>query len=126
MKGHLANRVQLTNDGHGPYFPAVEDAFGADIDFSTLIKFYGRETRNGESRYSPPVRIGTRRRKIIGNSGHNLPSTSFVERQNLTLCMTNRRFTQLSNVFSKKSENHKHMMAIYAMNYNFAGFTWHC
>ena len=119
LKDRLANRVQLTSDGHKPYLVAVEDAFGADIDFSMLIKLYGRETGNGESRYSPPVCIGARRRKIIGNPDRNLISTSFVERQNLTLRMTNRRFTRLTNAFSKKVENHKHMMAIYAMNYNF-------
>jgi len=84
-----------------------------------LIKIYGRETGKGESRYSPPVCIGARRRKIIGNPDRNLISTSFVERQNLTLRMTNRRFTRLTNAFSKKIENHKHMMAIYTMNYNF-------
>jgi IS1 family transposase len=119
LKGRLANRVQLTSDGHRPYLLAVEDAFGADIDFSMLIKIYGRETGKGESRYSPPVCIGARRRKIIGNPDRNLISTSFVERQNLTLRMTNRRFTRLTNAFSKKIANHKHMMAIYAMNYNF-------
>jgi len=119
LKGRLANRVQLTSDGHRPYLLAVEDAFGADIDFSMLIKLYGRETGKGETRYSPPVCIGARRRKIIGNPDRNLISTSFVERQNLTLRMTNRRFTRLTNAFSKKIENHKHMMAIYAMNYNF-------
>jgi hypothetical protein len=97
----------------------VEDAFGADIDFSMLIKLYGRENGQGEARYSPPVCIGARRRKIIGNPDCNLISTSFIERQNLTLCMTNRRFTRLTNAFSKKIENHKHMMAIYTMNYNF-------
>jgi IS1 family transposase len=119
LKGRLANRVQLTSDGHRPYLLAVEDAFGADIDFSMLIKLYGRETGKGETRYSPPVCIGARRRRIIGNPDRNLISTSFVERQNLTLRMTNRRFTRLTNAFSKKIENHKHMMAIYAMNYNF-------
>jgi IS1 family transposase len=120
LKSRLANRIQLTSDGHRPYLLAVEDAFGADIDFSMLIKLYGRETGKGETRYSPPVCIGARRRKIIGNPDRNLISTSFVERQNLTLRMSNRRFTRLTNAFSKKIENHKHMMAIYTMNYNFA------
>jgi IS1 family transposase len=119
LKGRLANRVQLTSDGHRPYLQAVEDAFGTEIDFSMLVKLYGRETGKGETRYSPPVCIGARRRKIIGNPDRNLISTSFVERQNLTLRMTNRRFTRLTNAFSKKVENHKHMMAIYTMNYNF-------
>jgi IS1 family transposase len=119
LKGRLANRIQLTSDGHRPYLCAVEDAFGADIDYSMLVKLYGRETGKGETRYSPPVCIGARRRKVIGNPDRNLISTSFIERQNLTLRMTNRRFTRLTNAFSKKIENHKHMMAIYTMNYNF-------
>ncbi len=119
LKDRLANRVQLTSDGHRPYLQAVEDAFGSEIDFSMLIKMYGRETGKGETRYSPPVCIGARRRKVIGNPNRDLISTSYVERQNLTLRMTNRRFTRLTNAFSKKLENHKHMMAIYTMNYNF-------
>jgi IS1 family transposase len=120
LKSRLASRVQLTSDGFAPYLVAVEDAFGADIDYAMLVKLYGRETGKAETRYSPPVCIGARRRKKIGNPDRNLVSTSFVERQNLTLRMTNRRFTRLTNAFSKKLENHKHMMAIYAMNYNFA------
>jgi len=119
LKGRLAHRVQLTSDGHRPYLEAVESAFGSEIDYSVLIKMYGRETGKGETRYSPPVCIGARRRKIIGNPDRNLISTSFVERQNLTLRMTNRRFTKLTSAFSNKIENHKHMMAIYTMNYNF-------
>jgi IS1 family transposase len=119
LKGRLANRVQLTSDGHQPYLLAVEDSFGADIDFSMLIKLYGRETGKGEVRYSPPVCIGARRRKIIGNPDPNLISTSYVERQNLTLRMSNRRFTRLTNVYSKKVENHQHMIAISMMHYNF-------
>jgi IS1 family transposase len=119
LKGRLANRVQLTSDGHRPYLHAVESAFGSEIDYSMLIKMYGRETGKGEARYSPPVCIGARRRKIIGNPDRNLISTSFVERQNLTLRMGNRRFTRLTNGFSKKIENHKHMIAIHMMHYNF-------
>lgn len=119
LKERLASRVQLTSDGHRPYLQAIEEHFGSEIDYSMLIKMYGRETGKGEVRYSPPVCIGARRRKIIGNPDRNLISTSFVERQNLTLRMTNRRFTRLTNAFSKKIENHKHMMAIYTMNYNF-------
>lgn len=120
LKDRLANRVQLTSDGHRPYLQAVEDAFGSEIDFSMLIKMYGRETGKGEIRYSPPVCIGARRRKIIGNPDRNLISTSYVERQNLTLRMNNRRFTRLTNAFSKKLENHKHSLALHFFHYNFA------
>jgi hypothetical protein len=93
--------VQLTSDGHSPYLQAVEDAFGSEIDYSMLIKLYGRETGKGEMRYSPPVCIGARRKKKIGNPDHNLISTSFVERQNLTLRMSNRRFTRLTNGYAR-------------------------
>jgi IS1 family transposase len=119
LKERLANRVQLTSDGHSPYLQAVEDAFGSEIDYSMLIKLYGRETGKGEMRYSPPVCIGARRKKKIGNPDRNLISTSFIERQNLTLRMSNRRFTRLTNGYSKKIENHTHMIAISMMHYNF-------
>jgi len=119
LKDRLAHRVQLTSDGHKAYLTAVEDAFGADVDYAMLVKMYGRELVQGEARYSQPVCIGARKRKIIGNPNRSLISTSYVERQNLTLRMTNRRFTRLTNAFSKKIENHKHMIAIYAMHYNF-------
>jgi hypothetical protein len=111
--------VQLTSDGHRPYLQAVEDAFGADIDFAQLVKIYGKEIPQGHARYSPPACIGTRRRKIIGSPDRRLVSTSFVERQNLTLRMSNRRFTRLTNGFSKKLENNKHSLAIHFMHYNF-------
>jgi IS1 family transposase len=117
LKDRLANRVQLTSDGHHPYLRAVKDTFGSEVDFSVLQKIYG--VPDNARRYSPPVCIGAKRRKVIGNPDKNLISTSYVERQNLTLRMTNRRFTRLTSAFSKKIENHKHMMAIYTMNYNF-------
>lgn len=120
LKVRLANRVQLTSDGHRPYLQVVKNIFGDEVDYSMLVKLYGRESSEGERRYSPLVCVGARRKKVIGNPDRNLISTSFAERQNLTLRMTNRRFTRLTNAFSKKIENHKHMMAIYAMNYNFA------
>jgi IS1 family transposase len=118
LAGRLAHRVQLTSDGHTPYLRAVEDSFGADIDYSMLIKLYGKPPGN-ETRYSPPVCIGARKRKIIGNPDRSLVSTSHIERQNLTMRMSMRRFTRLTNGYSKKIENHIHAMAIYVMHYNF-------
>jgi IS1 family transposase len=119
LKGRLANRVQLTSDGHRPYIQAVEDAFGAEIDYAMLVKLYGRQPAEGESRYSQPVCIGARKRKVIGKPDRSLISTSYVERQNLTLRMGNRRFTRLTNAFSKKIENHKHSCALHFFHYNF-------
>lgn len=118
LKDRLAHRIQLTSDGYRPYLEAVEDAFGSEIDYAMLIKMFGKQ-QNFESRYSPPTCIGVRRRKITGKPDRKFISTSFIERQNLTLRMQNRRFTRLTNAFSKKLENHKHMMAIYVMHYNF-------
>jgi IS1 family transposase len=116
----LASRIQLTSDGHRPYLQAVEDAFGSEIDYAQLIKLYGNE--HGpvtEARYSPPVCIGARKKKIVGNPDRGLISTSHIERQNLTIRMNSRRFTRLTNAFSKKLENHKHQVALHFMHYNF-------
>jgi IS1 family transposase len=118
LKGRLKHRVQLTSDGHRPYLEAVEDAFGSEIDYAMLIKLYGKP-QFPDTRYSPPQCIGARKRKISGQPEKKLISTSFVERQNLTLRMTNRRFTRLTNAFSKSLEHHKHSLALYFMNYNF-------
>ncbi|HZM02167.1 MAG TPA: IS1 family transposase [Candidatus Saccharimonadales bacterium] len=116
----LASRVQLTSDGHKAYLQAVEDAFGSEIDYAQLIKLYGNDTRPvQEARYSPPPCIGARKNRISGNPDRALVSTSHIERQNLSIRMGNRRFTRLTNAFSKKIENHKHMLAIYFMHYNF-------
>ncbi|NOS72343.1 MAG: IS1 family transposase [Verrucomicrobia bacterium] len=115
----LAGRVQLTSDGLKAYVEAVEGAFGAEIDYAQLVKLYGNEIGTGEVRYSPPVCTGARKKCIMGSPDKTLISTSHVERQNLTLRMSNRRFTRLTNAFSKKLENHKHAAAIHFMNYNF-------
>ena len=118
LKNRMANRVQLTSDGYRPYREAVEDAFGGDVDYAMLIKLYGKQ-HGFDSRYSPPQCIGVRRRRITGKPVRNLISTSFVERQNMTLRMHNRRFTRLTNAFSKKLENHRHSLALHFMHYNF-------
>ena len=119
LKSRLACRVQLTSDGHRAYLEAVEGAFGSEIDYAMLIRLYGKPLTEMEGRYSPPTCIGTRKRIIIGKPDRNLISTSYVERENLTIRMTNRRFTRLTNAFSKKVENHKHACAINFFHYNF-------
>ncbi|MFC2016925.1 IS1 family transposase [Chloroflexota bacterium] len=119
LQGRLANRVQLTTDGHRAYFTAVEDVFGAEIDYAMLVKLYGAEP-SGEARYSPAKCIGTNHRTVTGYPDPKLISTSFVERQNLTMRMSMRRFTRLTNAFSKKVENLEHTVALHFMYYNFA------
>ena len=101
------------------YIEAVEGAFGGDIDFSQLIKIYGHEREGSKIRYSPPVVTGTDKRKINGNPDIKKVSTSYVERQNLTMRMSMRRFTRLTNGFSKKIENLEHAVALHFMYYNF-------
>ncbi|MGA7675163.1 MAG: IS1 family transposase [Rhizomicrobium sp.] len=114
----LASRVQLTSDGHKPYLEAVEGAFGGDIDYAMLVKIYGAAPE-GQRRYSPAQCQGAVKHRVEGNPDPKYVSTSFVERQNLNIRMGNRRMTRLTNAFSKKAENHAHMMAIYFMHYNF-------
>lgn len=116
VAARLANRVLLTTDGHKPYLSAVEDAFGGDVDYAMLVKIY-RGSGEPETRYSPAKCLGTRCDEITGNPKHI--STSCVERQNLTMRMSMRRFTRLTNAFSKKLENHAAMVALYFMYYNF-------
>lgn len=118
LKSRLANKVQLTSDGHKPYLRAVEDHFGADIDYAMLQKIYGTSPESAKGRYSPAECIGCERKVIEGNPDPKHISTSFAERQNLTMRMHMRRFTRLTNAFSKKFENHAHMVAIYAVFYN--------
>ena len=114
----LASRVQLTSDGHKAYLEAVEGAFGSDIDYAMLVKVYGAAPE-GQRRYSPAICTGAHKHRVKGNPNPKNVSTSFVERQNLSIRMGNRRMTRLTNAFSKKAENHTHMMAIYFMHYNF-------
>ncbi|HVP90003.1 MAG TPA: IS1 family transposase [Terriglobales bacterium] len=118
LASRLANRVQLTTDGHNMYLDAVENAFGVDVDFSQLVKIYG-QTPEGQRRYSPPQCTGTIKTKINGNPDVRKVSTSYVERQNLTMRMNMRRFTRLTNAFSKKAVNLFYAVSLHFMYYNF-------
>lgn len=119
LKDRLANRIQLTTDGHKVYATAIENAFGIDIDYAILNKLYGQDPEP-EKRYSPAKCIGAEKQIIQGNPDKDLISTSFVERQNLTMRMSMRRFTRLTNAFSKKIENLEYAVALHFMYYNFA------
>lgn len=120
LAGRLASRVQLTTDGHKAYLEAVEGAFGAGIDYAQLIKLYGEAPgKSPERKYSPVECIGTRVNTVSGSPDMAAVSTSYVERQNLTMRMSMRRFTRLTNGFSKKLENLGHAVALHFMYYNF-------
>jgi IS1 family transposase len=120
LKSRLANRVQVTTDGHGMYLEAMEHAFGADIDYGMLVKLYGPEVEEGRKRYSPAKCLSATKHVVQGKPNYEAISTSYVERQNLTMRMNMRRFTRLTNAFSKKLENHEYALALYFMHYNFA------
>jgi hypothetical protein len=115
----LANRVQLTTDGHAAYLVGVESGFGSDVDFAQLIKIYGNAPQGPQTRYSPAECIGAEPKPIMGSPDPAPISTSYVERANLSIRMGNRRFTRLTNAFSKKIDNHVYMLALYFAHYNF-------
>lgn len=115
----VASRIQLTSDGHNPYLDAVDGAFGADVDYAQLVKIYGEMEKGPKKRYSSGKCLGSKKKAITGSPDKAHISTSYIERQNLTMRMHNRRMTRLTNAFSKKFENHAHMVAIYSVWYNF-------
>ena len=120
LADRLSNRIQLTSDGHRPYLQAVEDAFGADVDYAVLNKIYANAGgKTAEKRYSPATCTGVKKEAITGNPDMKKASTSYVERNNLTMRMGMRRFTRLTNAFSKKVENHAHSISLHFMYYNF-------
>lgn len=118
LVGRLADRIQLTSDGFSAYLAAVEKAFRGDVDYAQLVKIYGSPS-DGEKRYSPAECIGCERHDIVGYPNPEHISTSYIERANLTMRMGMRRFTRLTNAFSKKIENHTAAVALHMMHYNF-------
>ena len=119
LAGRLANRVQLTSDGHRAYLSAVEDAFGSNVDYAMLVKHYG-DAPEGQRRYSPAVCTGATAMRVTGDPDEAHISTSYVERHNLTIRMAVRRYARLTNAFSKKLSNHVAAFSLFVMYYNFA------
>ena len=120
LASRMANRIQLTSDGHGAYLDAVNGAFEGDIDYARLVKMYGSPPEETRKRYSSSNIIGARKEAVSGSPDEKGISTSYVERQNLTMRMAMRRFTRLTNAFSKKIENLEHAVSLHFMYYNFA------
>lgn len=119
LAGRLANRVQITSDGHKAYLEAVATSFGGDVDYGMLVKIYGATSESAKGRYSPAECIGARKERLEGNPDMAYVSTSYAERNNLNVRMHSHRMTRLTNAFSKKMENHAHAMALHFLYYNF-------
>src|SRR5262249_49368986 len=119
LQQRLANRVQITSDGHKAYLDAIATSFGGDVDYAMLVKIYGPTQEPAKGRNSPADCIGARKEVIEGNPDKAHVSTSYAERNNLNVRMHSRRMTRLTNAFSKKMENHAHAMSLHFLYYNF-------